>query len=133
MALLAMACGCSKPKFDLVNVSGSVKYADGTVPECGVHVVRFEPVVPPDGRTSAVAVAQVQADGTFQLTTVKPADGAMPGDYKVGLLFWNSVADRTEILPSAYGSAATTPLPIVSVARGKQNHFDLIVDRRPRN
>jgi hypothetical protein len=122
--------GCSNLPFEFVPVSGSVKYKDGTVPDGVVRVVRFEPVADANGSTSPRAAANfLEADGTFQLMTMRPRDGAIPNDYKVVLLFWKDAARRESTIPPGYGKAKTTPLPTVTVKSGETNQFDFIVER----
>ena len=121
--------GCSNLPFELVPVSGSVKYKDGTVPEGMVRVVRFEAIADAQGNKSPRAAANfLEPDGTFQLMTMRPRDGAIPGDYNVVLLFWKDATTRESTIPPAYGKANTTPLPIVTVESGGDNRFDLIVE-----
>jgi hypothetical protein len=125
-----VVAGCSNVPFELVPVSGSVKYADGTIPAGEVRVVRFEPVANAEGNVAPrAAAAFLEPDGTFQLMTMRPRDGAIPGDYKVALLFWKSPATRESTIPPAYGKAKTTPLPTLSVKSNGRNHFDLIVEK----
>ncbi len=76
--LLALAAGCSGSKPAPVPVTGSVSVA-GKVPEGAL--VRLHPVGgPPD---AAKPLGYVQADGSFQLTTERENDGAIPGRYTV--------------------------------------------------
>ena len=130
LAFLAATAGCSKSPFELVKVSGSVKYTDGTIPEGAVRVVRFEPLADAEGNVSPRAAAgYLEPDGTFQLATLRPRDGAIPGEYKPVLLFWKSPTTRESVVPQAYGKAATTPLPTLSVRSGEANHFDLAIEK----
>src|SRR5882724_7471471 len=72
----AVLSGCGGGTYP---VQGKVVWKDGTPAKQldGSHVV-FEM---PEKKVSARGI--VQADGTFRLTTVKPDDGAYPGEYKV--------------------------------------------------
>jgi hypothetical protein len=76
--VLAAACGCeSRPETlgTLVPVKGKVTYK-GKPLEKGI--VRFEP----DGY-GRMASGNLQADGTYTLSTVKNGDGAVLGIHKV--------------------------------------------------
>jgi len=129
-ALLAAAGGCSKSPFELVPVSGIVKYADGTIPDGAVRVVRFEPIADAEGNVSPRAAAGfLEPDGTFQLSTLRSRDGAIPGDYKPVLLFWKSPVTRESVVPPIYANAKTTPLSTISVKPSERNHFDLTIER----
>ena len=129
--LQLVVSGCSNGPLELVPVSGSVKYSDGTIPEGAVRVVRFEPVADAEGTTSPRAAAgYLNADGSFELMTMRPRDGAVPGDYKPALLFWKSADTRETVIPPAYCKAATTPLATMSVRSGGHNHFDLVIERQ---
>jgi hypothetical protein len=62
--------------------------------------------------------ARVEADGTFQIESYEPKDGAPVGTYKV-LAQWQSGEDgqeedsnatpRTDLIPASYFDATTTP------------------------
>jgi hypothetical protein len=54
----------------------------------------------------------VQADGTFRLTTHKPNEGALPGDYKVMVLEVGRKTmpgDATQLMPGAMDSMYSDP------------------------
>lgn len=78
-------CGCGKPgagierSVHLSEVKGRVTLADGTPLPGGV--VRFIPA--PKGGSDDEATGEIQADGSFALSTRKLNDGAAPGEYKV--------------------------------------------------
>ena len=129
IASLLSISGYSKSPLELVQVSGTVKSADGTVPVAQYRLIRFEPVADATGRLSSrAASAKLRPDGTFQAMTLRPGDGMMAGDYKVVLLFWKSYVKRDSVLPAVYGSAKTTPLPTIRVKQDETNHFDLVLD-----
>jgi hypothetical protein len=65
-------CGCGS---DLVPVRGSVQRDGRAVPGGSV-------IVSPVGQGKP-AVGLIQSDGSFQLTTEQPNDGAMIGQYRV--------------------------------------------------
>jgi hypothetical protein len=73
-ALVPLACGPTGP--GMAQVSGKVTYAGKPVPK---GVITFVPVAP-DGRN---ATGQIQPDGSYQLQTENPGDGALLGEYKV--------------------------------------------------
>jgi hypothetical protein len=75
VVLLGLVSGCGKGK--TVKVSGVLTWEDGTPVE-GATVV-FMPKE--EGKRQASGFTG--KDGTFDLTTFKPGDGALPGDYKI--------------------------------------------------
>jgi len=88
MAWIAAAmacCGCgaeSGPR--PVPVAGRV-LTDAGQP-CGGALVVFHPLAA-DRANAAKPVATSAEDGSFQLTTARPADGAIPGDYAVTVVW----------------------------------------------
>jgi hypothetical protein len=80
--LLVGAAGCGGPK--LYPVNGKVVYPDNSpAKELAGYTVEFEAV---DGKIDGKgvsAVGQIQTDGTFRMTTLKPNDGALPGRHRV--------------------------------------------------
>src|SRR5262249_9934025 len=84
LALVGVGCGS-----DTVKVRGPVTL-DGKPLPMGTAVT-FVPV--DKGRS---ATGATQADGSFRLTTFKPEDGALPGEYKVTVRFDHGVQLFTE-------------------------------------
>jgi len=67
--------GCSS---GLYPVRGKVTYEDGTPVTKGLVVFESSAAKPP-----ITARGDIQADGTYQLSTFKPGDGAPAGKYRV--------------------------------------------------
>jgi hypothetical protein len=104
-------------------VSGTVRYEDGSLIPSKSIIVRFEPLASPlDEKTHAKAGnAQVDpADGSFEsVTTYKYGDGIVRGRHKV--LFSERAAApgaaqaaTKKLVPEEYRDSATTPLEIDS-------------------
>jgi hypothetical protein len=74
LVLMAVSSGCGE-KTDAVPVTGKVSYKGEPLKTGTVMLV-------PEGG-GAAATGEIQADGTFKLTTFSKDDGAVPGDYKV--------------------------------------------------
>lgn len=87
----------------------------------------------PDKQTSARGT--IQADGSFTLTTKKPNDGALPGEYKVLIVEVGRKAlggpDGSAIAPGAmdtrYSDPSTSDLK--ATVKAGQNKITLTVDR----
>src|SRR5207249_2275528 len=77
-AALLFALGTAGCGSRMVQVTGTVTLDDGTPLTKGLVV--FEGIV--DGKP-VMARGEVKADGTYQLSTGKPGDGALPGKYRV--------------------------------------------------
>lgn len=118
--LSATVLGCGNAD-GLIPVTGTVKTADGGVPQGESATVWFEPVG--EGRLASGTIAK---DGSFTMMTEKPGDGVAPGAYKVVLKVWKDYRTQTSALPDAYIDAATTPLE--ATVDGDQTHFDFVVE-----
>jgi len=127
MAFVVAGCGNRPSK-----VTGTVTL-DGTPVEGAT--VTFIPV---DGKARS-ASGSTSADGTFELTTFKDKDGALPGDYKVTVSYRDPIefdkppatgldamkmGQKTQAkstkkakytIPANYGDEKKTPLPTVAV------------------
>lgn len=123
--------GCGPKKPEMYKVTGTVKYADGTVPQGEVRIIRFEPESFASGRAeigTKTAQADIQPDGTFQLSTVDPNDGAFPGNYKVTFTIRGSYTGGESGVHPKYTTAATTPHS-ATVGKGQKNHFDFVIEK----
>ena len=72
---LLFIAGCGPA---LYHVHGKVAYADGTPLTEGMVVCESTDAQPP-----LTARGEIQADGTFALSTHRPGDGLLPGRYRV--------------------------------------------------
>ncbi|MEX2172764.1 MAG: carboxypeptidase-like regulatory domain-containing protein [Pirellulaceae bacterium] len=134
LATAAVAIGCGSPALDgTVAVNGTVTYKGQPVEGATVMFM-------PDGDRRA-ASGMTDASGRFQLTTLTPEDGAMPGNYKVTVSKTEITATRpsgdappptenpqwpplttAELLPVKYKLADTSGLT-AEVASGATNDF----------
>jgi hypothetical protein len=128
-ALTVPACGPSGP--EMARVRGKVTIKGGGPMTRGT--VSFASTDP----ARANASSQVGADGTYDLQTREPGDGAQLGEYKVTVsdvetsqildyIPKKPVAKPKALISSKYGSAETTPLS-ATVKRGS-NTFDFELD-----
>lgn len=124
--VVAGVLGCTKS--DTVPVTGTVTFKGQ--PADQTHVI-FNPT------TGRVAEGVTDSTGKFSLSTIKPNDGALPGEYMVTLGEWYP-PDKPPKMPPAgqglptrfarkYTDPATSPLK-VTVERGKKNEFDFKAD-----
>jgi hypothetical protein len=130
LAILGIAgvIGCSSDA-KIVPVSGSVKFPDGTVPTGEVAIVQFGSANREDGKLGTKpASGDIKADGSFQLTTSSPGDGAFEGDYQVTFHVVRKYGTNDYLVDKKYTETATTPHK-AKVERGKKNHFDFVVEK----
>jgi hypothetical protein len=125
---LALLVGCGGPPVELVKVQGTVKFADGSVPQGEVATVQFEPL--PDGsqKIRKAASGPIKPDGSYELMTIQPGDGAIPGRYKVVFSVLKTYMGREPMVPAKYMDPATTPCE-ATVEPGKPNQFDFKLDK----
>jgi predicted small lipoprotein YifL len=122
--IASTGCGGSGPTY--VPVTGTVKYADGTVPTGDVATITFQPdASEPDTKAAS---GTIKPDGSFALQTINPGDGARPGDYAVTVHVMKGYPAGKSLVASRYTKPATTPLK-APVTEDGENHFDFIVER----
>ena len=126
-ALLACLVGCGGGKTATVN--GRVKMKDGSdVSVLAGYSLTFEPV---EGKTSAVG--DINADGTFKLSTFGADDGAVPGKYRVAINQpSNPDPDKPPTkskLPAKYANLETSGL--TAEIKPGQNNIELELDKGP--
>jgi hypothetical protein len=100
----------------LIPVKGKVTYKGQPVTK---GVVRFEP----DG-FGRMATGQIQSDGTFELTTLKPGDGVVPGEHRVTISEFDKSLDKNRALKK-YASANISGLKAQVSADKTEFPFDL--------
>jgi hypothetical protein len=115
----------------LQNVSGEVKFSDGTIPKGEITIVRFEPVegTHAEGQSKA-ASGDIGPDGKYVLTTIEKGDGAYVGEYKVTFTVLKSYIGRESLLDPKFTSAATTP-HTAKVTKGGNNTFNFEISKAP--
>lgn len=123
-AALGLLAGCwHADPFPMDQVSGVVKYEDGSLIPAERLVIRFEPLAAPkDERTHPKAATSVvnPEDGTFgELSTFRYGDGVVRGRHKVLLAAVSAEPSATReggapLVPLAYRELSTTPLKVDS-------------------
>ena len=109
--------GCSSAEeqpFQVVPVTGTVKFEDGSVPKGTFATIRFEPNEIPKraGRTANPSSGNIQEDGSFQLTYYGQ-DGAIVGKHKVTIAILANYPpgpNDPPVIADMYKDASTTPL-----------------------
>lgn len=124
VCLLLVGCDSS----GRVQVSGTVKFVDGGVPQGEVSMIRFEPTSyqkSADGEVIKGAYGYIQPDGSFRMTTLKPDDGVYPGTYKVCFTVLKSYMSGEQLIPRKYISKQTTPFEQTIDGKTQGLHFEL--------
>jgi len=128
IAAIALLSGCGASGPEMASVSGKVTYNGKPVSR---GLISFQTTAP-DGRN---ATGMIQPDGSYELQTENPRDGALLGNYRVSI----SAREEEEILmyipkkpvkpkrliPEKYENPATSNLT-ATVASGSNTHnFEL--------
>ncbi len=128
-SLAALTAGCGGSSRPLYHGDGKVAFADGK-PLAGGWV-EFKPV----GSDSKVSVrGQIKEDGTFELSTFEPGDGAYAGEYLVAVIPPPSGnPDKMQFAPPAihtkFGRFETSGLKFTVSPDAAKNEFIIIVTR----
>jgi hypothetical protein len=120
LSLSALCCGCGSSDGRLA-VGGTVKHADGSIPQGETAQIWFEPVG--EGRAAS---GDIKDDGSFTMMTQTPGDGVAPGQYKVVLKVLKDYRRQIPAVPQRYTDASTTPLE--ATVDDDHVHFDFVVD-----
>jgi hypothetical protein len=125
LSMLSMA-GCGGPS--PVSAGGTITYLEKPVASASVQ---FVPTGQGGGKDRQIATGETDAAGKFTVGTVKPGDGAVPGDYAVAVTPKGpaTTAGNYELpskppFPAHYSDATTSSLK-VTVKRGDANQFKL--------
>lgn len=109
--------GCGGPH--LCPVRGKIVYPDGSpAKDLAGYTVTFESVdqAPTEQKPGISAWGVVEADGTFQIGTYRPGDGALPGRHRVAICPPPFLADQPPpppVIPLKYASFQTSGLEVV--------------------
>jgi hypothetical protein len=104
-SLVGSGLGCNSGAGELpalIPVKGKVTYKGQPVTK---GVIKFEP----DGGFGRKASGQIQADGTFVLTTDKEGDGVVAGHHQVSISGTGSQYGK-EVVPKKYTQRASSQL-----------------------
>jgi hypothetical protein len=106
-SMVGCGSGARSPGARTAPVKGKVTY-QGKPVKAGI--VTFEP----DG-AGKEAMGTINSDGTFELTTYKPGDGAVLGNHRV------AVGNAGKAIPLKYASLASSKIEI-EVTEGKTDY-----------
>jgi hypothetical protein len=120
-ALVVCSYGCSGA--NRANVTGKVVRADG-VPLVGATVVARS------DETGKSARGITNANGSYELSTVEPGDGVVPGEYSVMVIENRGRPDNMKppTISDKFADPSRSGLTF-SVQAGEDKVFDITVDR----
>jgi hypothetical protein len=132
IAASAFAAGCGPKRPPLISVRGRV-LLDGKAPT-KPGMVYFAPIDPAPGLPRHPGRGEFDADGNFRAMTFDPADGLLPGRYKVGLDCWTSppkpIGPPPEsLIPPSYREPGTSPLELTVDPKSKPMTVEFNVPR----
>jgi hypothetical protein len=126
LVVLTAAAGCSGGR---VPVTGKVAFADGSPLAEGMVICETQV-----GEKTVSARGKLTADGSFQLGTYKPGDGALPGKYRVLVvpraLTERELLSQPPIIDPKFEQFDTSGLA-VQVAAGQPNVLNFTVTKAP--
>ncbi|UUO07289.1 carboxypeptidase-like regulatory domain-containing protein [Blastopirellula sp. J2-11] len=126
LLIAAIGCGRGNP-LGLVPVSGRVTLDGAPLADATVSFI------PEQGRPAS---GTTNAEGRFELTTLDPGDGVMPGDHKVTVMKYadhdaekNPYARLVSLVPVHYVELKTTPLT-VSVPKSGDSNVEITLAKK---
>jgi hypothetical protein len=126
-ALFCAACiGCGKAN-PYLPVSGTVKFDDGTVPQGEISSITFQPKA--NGPGFKGAQSTIEPDGSFQLGSERPGDGAKPGEYYVTIHVNLGYPDNKSVVPLKYANPQSSTLTAEITPDG-ENHFEFVIEKK---
>ena len=118
--------GCNRGPA-VAQVSGRVKFKDGSIPTGGVRMVRFEPAADTPSGVRMAASGGIQSDGSFTMARHKPGDGVYCGKYHVTFTVWKAPREPISLIADEYTNSETTPYHITV----DQDTDDLVFEIEP--
>ena len=122
--LCLLGCGSGSPE-GMLAASGKVAFSDGS-PVTGEHATIV--LIPdPANAIAKSASGTIQPDGTFELMTNEPGDGAYPGKYQVKLNVFSNYREQKLAVPQKYASERSSPLSVD--LKEPTDSMDLVVEK----
>lgn len=116
LLLILCVAGCGQRQ--TAQVSGVVKYADGSDIEGAAKIIRFQPTPDTTAEIRKAASGRIQPDGSFTLMTRKPADGVICGKYFVVFsVLSNPIDPSTSLVSKKYTGEEPSPFEPIVVDR----------------
>jgi hypothetical protein len=107
---IVVQVGCNQRS--TYQVSGKVRYKDGSPITGGARVINFEPTQSTTAKIRKPATSQIAEDGSFQMYTRKPGDGVIPGKYAVVFVIMDKPLGGKMLVQEKYTKEVETPYEI---------------------
>ncbi len=125
---VVFAIGCGGK--ETAQISGVVKYDDGSPIEGAAKVIRFQPIEGSDAVVLKAATSRIDEDGSFNLMTRKYGDGVYCGQYAV---YFSILSDPNDpysslVLPK-YSGEEPSPFDVIDVSQDRDD-FEFILEKR---
>ena len=122
LASVLCLAGCGPSVGATYKVTGTVKFSDGTPLTKGTVLFTSD---------KHSATGPIQEDGTYSLTTLKPGDGAPPGDYKVTLGgdAAGTYPDNKPLVDPKF--LGTTTSGLTASVKNQKLQYDITVEKPP--
>ena len=85
LLLIVLCAGCGERGLQPIAVHGQITYGGGEWPKPGCLYFTSQPAA---GVITRPGMAVFGPDGRFQVTTFRPDDGLLPGEYQVSVECW---------------------------------------------
>ncbi len=128
LCFLLSGCGSEKTAYPLVSVTGSVKYADGSlIPAKRITLKFVSQQSPVDAKTHPrPGLGEVNVeDGSFIVSTYNYNDGVIRGKHKVTVQSLDEKNHATDAIPKRYGDSNSSPLEVDT----QNMPFDLVIEK----
>jgi hypothetical protein len=109
---LVGAAGCNRGP-GMAVVKGKVTYTDGSIPGGNFKMVRFQPADTSTAEIRKGATGDIQADGTFELTTRMPGDGVFLGEYVVTFAIQDGITSSRPYVAPKFTNPKTSPYKVL--------------------
>jgi hypothetical protein len=109
-SVFCVIVGCGKSGPAMYQVSGKVKYKDGSIPSAPICLVGFTPSKDNEMRRNATGA--IGPDGSFTMVTRVQGDGVYAGDYSVTFGVGNNPMKPVSLLLPKYTDLASPPYKI---------------------
>ena len=122
---LVVAGGCKGGK-QMVHVRGKVTYKDGSIPKASLAIVRFTPAENTTAEVKKGATGPIDAEGNFEMYTMKPGDGVYVGDYVVTfLLLKDAMNQNSSVIAQKYTTPMSPPYKITVDGNKDDLHYEI--------
>jgi hypothetical protein len=110
----------------MYQVSGKVKYKDGSIPTGGLCLVSFVPTKDSKAEVRRPATGAIGADGSFTMFTRTNNDGVYAGEYKVLFNISKSPMNFVSLVSPKYTDVGSPPYTVV--IDGNKSDLDFTVE-----